>query len=111
MKKKIAMPTKNNKLFAQFNQCSQFVIFTIDDNNNKRQDLFHTDLQPGLIPYWLAKKGVTDVIVNCIDTNAINKLNQFKIDVFVGVNSFDPELLVEEFLDGTLETNGALVGN
>lgn len=109
--KKVALPIYNSQLSPDFERCSEFIIFTVENENIINRDTMYTHLQPGLFPYWLAKKGVTDVITKGIDINAVNKFNQFKINVFVGVNLFDPEILIEEFLNGTLETNGALVNN
>jgi len=88
-----------------------FIIYTLENQNIIKRDIQYTHLQAGLFPYWLANKGVTDIITKGIDIDAVNKFNQFKINVFVGVNSFDPEILIEEFLDRTLETNAASVSN
>jgi len=107
--KKVALPIYNSQLSPVFEKCSEFIIFTIENKNIKKREVKHTHLQPGLYPYWLANKGVTDIITKEIDINAVKKLNQFKINVFVGVNSFNPEILIEEFLHLTLETNAALV--
>lgn len=109
--RKVALPICNNQLSPGFNQSSEFVIFTIENNRNIKKDLLYTHLQPGLFPFWLAKKGVTDVIAMGIDINTVSKFNKFKINVFAGVESCEPELLVEEFLKGTLETSGLLVDN
>jgi predicted Fe-Mo cluster-binding NifX family protein len=107
--KKVALPIIKNHLSPDFEKSSVFLIYTIEDNRSVKGDLLYTELQSGLFPYWLAKKGVTDIIAKGISINTISKLNQFKINVFASVNSFDPELLLKEFLNGTLETNGAQI--
>jgi predicted Fe-Mo cluster-binding NifX family protein len=109
--KKVALPISNYQLCPDFNQSSEFIIYSVMNDSCIKRDLLYTHLQSGLFPYWLAKKGVTDLIARGIDINAVSKLNQFKINVFAGVNSFDPELLLQQFLDGTLETNSILAGN
>jgi len=109
--KKVAFPIKNSQLSPVFEKCSGFIIYTLENQNIIKRDIQYTHLQAGLFPYWLANKGVTDIITKGIDINAVNKFNQFKINVFVGVNSFNPEILIEEFLDRTLETNAASVSN
>jgi hypothetical protein len=40
---------------------------------------------------------------------AISKFNRLKINVFVGVKLTTPEEIIEEYLCGTLETNGSFV--
>lgn len=109
--KKVSLPLDNRTLSPHFEKCSAFIIFTIENENIIKSDLEHSHLQPGLFPYWLAQKGVTDIIARGVDEDTVRKFNQFKINVFVGVKSADPQELVEEFLSGTLETNGALVNN
>jgi predicted Fe-Mo cluster-binding NifX family protein len=111
MMKKVALPIIKNHLSPDFERSSVFIIYTIENNKSVKGDLLYTQLQSGLFPYWLAKKGVTDIIAKGISINSISKLNQFKINVFAGVNSLDTELLLKEFLNGTLETNGALIDN
>ena len=40
--------------------------------------------EPGLLPAWLAEKGVTDVIAGGMGQRAIDLFNHQKINVFVG---------------------------
>lgn len=109
--KKVALPLVNKKLSPHFEKCSAFIIFSVDDKNRIKSELEHSHLQPGLFPYWLAQRGVTDVIVRRVAEDTICKFDQFKINVFVGVKSAEPQELIKEFLSGTLETDGALVIN
>ena len=110
MMKKVALPIINNQLSQHFEQCSGFIIFTFKDKSLKK-DLVSPHIQQGIFPHWLAEQGVTDIITKEIENNSASKLNKFKINVFAGVELFGPQQLVEQFLNGTLETNGALVEN
>jgi predicted Fe-Mo cluster-binding NifX family protein len=107
--KKVALPIRNNQISPDFEGCSEFLIFTVENEKSIKKHLVFTHLQPGLFPYWLAKKGVTDLIAKGIDIHAVNKFNQFKINVFVGVKSINPKVLLEEYLSGDLDTNGSFV--
>lgn len=109
--KKVVLPIDNNKLSAEFEHCLEFIIFSIEDKCIVKKDRVSYHFKSGLLPYWLASKGVTDIITRGINTDSINQFNQFKINVFVGVDLFDPEKLIEEYLNETLETNSALVVN
>lgn len=106
MMKKVALPITNNHLSQYFEQCSGFIIFTIKDKSLKK-DLVSPHIQPGILPHWLAEQGVTDIITMGIENNSASKLNKFKINVFAGVELSGPEQLVEQFLNGSLVTNGA----
>lgn len=101
---KIALPIINEKLGSPFERCNTFFIYSIDEKNNLKKEQTKNLLQSGMSPYWLAKMGITDVIVKEIDINTISKFDRFKVNVFAGVRSDKPEQLVRAYLDGTLET-------
>ena len=105
----IALPVKENKLSPHFGICSHFIFYREEKGIILKEDLIPVPAhQPELIPNWLVEKGVTDVIAAGIGLKPIEILNQHKINVFVGVKMKDPKVLVGEYLDGTLETNGNL---
>ena len=107
--RKIAIPVLDHKLSPHFGDCSYFIFFYIKNESIFKEELISPPSQlPELIPNWLVKKGVTDVIAAGIGLKPIEILNQQKINVFVGVKEEDPKVLVQEYLDGILETNGNL---
>lgn len=104
MKKKIAVPLENGKLCAHFGHCEQFAI--IDTNENIITDellVTPPPHEPGLLPAWLAEKGVTDVISGGMGQRAIYLFNREKINVFVGAPIKDPKELASDLLTNTLE--------
>lgn len=104
MKKKIAVPLENGKLCAHFGHCEQFAI--IDTNENIITDellVTPPPHEPGLLPAWLAEKGVTDVISGGMGQRAIHLFNREKINVFVGAPIKDPKELASDLLTNTLE--------
>jgi len=105
----IALPVKESELSLHFGNCLHFIIYYEENGTIIKEDLIPAPpQQPELIPNWLIKKGVTDVIAAGIGLKPIEILNQHKINVFVGVKVADPKMLVQEYLAGTLETNGNL---
>lgn len=107
---KVALPIENGRLCSLFEESNQFRIFTTEDRKTTDEILLTVPQhQSGLVPFWLFNNGVTDVFVNRIDHETINKFNGLKINVFVGVKLSTPEVLIEEYLCGTLETNGSFV--
>lgn len=107
--KRIAIPISENKLSAHFGNCQKFKIYSTHNQQIIKEELIQSPLhEPGLIPNWLANKKVTDVIVGGIGFKAIEIFNQNKINVFVGVEVKEPTILVKEYLNGVLETNGNL---
>ncbi len=107
--RKIALPVKENKLSPHFGLCSHFMFYYEVNRKITKEDLIPAPhKRPELIPNWLVEKGVTDVIAAGIGLKPVEILNRHRINVFMGVKVKEPKILVQEHLDGTLETNGNL---
>ena len=105
----IALPVKENKLSPHFGDCSYFKFYYEENGVIYKEELILSPTQlPELIPNWLVEKAVTDVIAFGIGLIPIEILNRNKINVFVGVKGTDPKIIVQEYLDSTLETDGNL---
>jgi predicted Fe-Mo cluster-binding NifX family protein len=103
MVKRIAIPLENGLLCSHFGHCSQFAVIDAESTNIINEVLITPPPhEPGLLPAWLAEKGVTDVIAGGMGQRAINLFNQQKINVFVGANAKKPSELARELLHGTL---------
>ena len=103
MKKRIAIPLENGILCQHFGHCQQFAILDIENNSVSDETLVTPPPhEPGLLPGWIAEKGVTDVIAGGMGQRAINLFNQHKINVFVGAPIKSPKELAQDLLDNTL---------
>lgn len=103
MKKRIAIPLENDVLCAHFGHCQQFAILDTSDGTIENESrLTPPPHEPGLLPGWLAERGVTDVIAGGMGQRAINLFNGRKINVFVGAPVESPRNLVSNFLEGSL---------
>lgn len=103
---KVALPIENGFLCSNFEQSAQFKVFTTVEHKITAEILLKIPKsQSGFYPYWLFHNGVTDVLVNMINHDTINKFNQLKINVFVGIETKRPDSLIDEFLKGKLETH------
>ncbi|MCD4664211.1 MAG: ATPase [Bacteroidales bacterium] len=107
--KKIALPVAKNMLNQHFDHCQYFKIYNVENKMVINEELIKAPVhKSSLLPNWLANHNVTDVIAYGIRHKTIEILNQYKINVFVGVKMKNPNELVNDFLEGTLETNGSL---
>ncbi len=106
---KIAIPVLDNKLSPYFASSSLVKIFLVEDQTIVKEYLITVSSQlPESLPLWLVKNGVTDIITREIGQKEINLFNQHKINVFVGVKLENPKELVQEYIDGILETHDIL---
>lgn len=105
MKKRIAIPLENGILCSHFGHCRQFAIIDADNNSVSEETLVTPPPhEPGLLPAWLAEKGVTDVIAGGMGQRAISIFNHNKINVFVGAPVKPPKELAADLIKGRLET-------
>ena len=79
---KIAIPVDNGMLAEHFGHCSHFELFDIEDNSVVQANLVKAPPhQPGLLPPWLAEKGVTDVIAGGMGQRAIDIFKSHQVNV------------------------------
>ncbi len=103
MKKLIAVPTSNGLLDEHFGHCRQFTLISVEENQIVSESM--TDApphEPGLLPGFLADKGVTDVIAGGMGNRAIQLFNQHQVNVFVGAPKLTPKELTKGFLNKAL---------
>lgn len=103
MNRKIAIPLENGILCAHFGHCRQFAIIETENSAVKKESLLTPPPhEPGVLPSWLAERGVTDVIAGGMGQRAIALFNQEKINVFVGAQQKPPKDLAQELINDTL---------
>ncbi|MBN1132038.1 MAG: NifB/NifX family molybdenum-iron cluster-binding protein [Bacteroidales bacterium] len=106
MVRKIAVPTSDGLLDEHFGHCRMFAIFDTNGREVLGDHLVDPPPhQPGLLPAWLAGKGVTDIIAGGMGQRAIQIFNQNCINVFVGAPKLTPAELVKGFLEESLTFN------
>ncbi len=99
MKKLFAIPTIEEKLCAHFGHCETFAIVETEDQKIINVE-YHTPPvhQPGTYPRFLAGKGVSTIISGGMGVKAQDIFAENNIEVFMGVNSENPEQLVKQYL-------------
>ena len=104
---RIAIPVAEGRLATHFGHCAQFALI---DVNEESGDVGPTELvqapehEPGLLPRWLAEKGVQVVIAGGMGRRALGLFAESGIEVAVGAPAESPEKLAAQFLAGTLKT-------
>ena len=104
---KIAIPVADGKLFAHFGHCPAFALIDTDDQTGAIVARNHVPApphEPGLLPVWLAERGVNMVMTGGIGPRAQDLLAQKGIKVVSGVAGETPDILVAAYYAGTLAT-------
>ena len=104
MKKKIAVPVnEDNLLDAHFGHCKYFSLIEVEDKKIVSEEIIQPPPhEPGVLPKFLAEKGVTDVLAGGMGNRAIQHFNNFGVNVFVGAPPLEANELAAGFLDDSI---------
>jgi len=99
MKKLFAVPVIGGKLCAHFGHSEQFAVVETEDQKILGVTYYTPPVhQPGTYPRFLAEKGVSTIISGGMGQKAQDIFAHHNIEVFMGIDSDDPEKLVEKYL-------------
>jgi len=102
---KFAVPLAQGVLCSHFGHCEEFAILTVEGGKivNKKT-LTPPPHEPGVLPQWLHGLGVQIVIAGGMGRRALDLFAQSGIKVLTGAPNVAPEVLVQHYLDNTLQT-------
>jgi len=104
---RIAIPLTSGTLSAHFGHCECFALMDVDAGKRsivQREDIDAPPHEPGLLPAWLAERGVNAIIAGGMGQRAQGLFAQQNIEVVVGANTDLPETLVSDYLAGALKS-------
>jgi len=102
-----AIPVSGGVVSPHFGHCEHFALIDVDEQVKKilKKELVPSPgHQPGLLPEWLAERGVAFVIAGGMGSRAQSLFQQNRIEVIVGTMESDPEKAVLSYLNGQLAT-------
>ncbi|MEZ5071591.1 MAG: NifB/NifX family molybdenum-iron cluster-binding protein [Bacteroidales bacterium] len=103
MKQLLAIPTSEGMLDAHFGHCKHFTLLHVEAGAIVGEETIDAPPhEPGLLPRFLAEKGVTDVLAGGMGQRAIQLFNDRQVNVFVGAPKAAPRDIAEGFLNKTL---------
>ncbi len=108
---KYAIPVNSGKVAQHFGHCEQFALIDADEGKRivlRKEFLNSPKHEPGLLPQWLAEKGVDVIFTGGMGSRAQQLFAQNNIKVITGIMEIDPEIAVISFLNGNLATGNNL---
>ena len=102
---KVAVPVAEGLLCNHFGHCERFALIEVKEGRLGEKEL-HTPPphEPGLLPRWLGDLGVNVIIAGGMGQRALSLFNQRGIKVIIGAPNLTPEILVQNYLAGSLIT-------
>jgi len=103
----VAVPVAAGQLCLHFGHCEQFLMFEVDAARKTigaRKALTPPAHEPGVLPRWLKEVGADVIISGGMGVRAQSLLTASGIQVVIGASAGDPALVVQDYLDGTLQT-------
>jgi len=100
---RIAIPCHGDRLAMHFGHSERFALVNME-NGQPGPVAFETPPahEPGVLPRWLAGKGVSLVIAGGMGQRAQQLFAQSGIRTIFGAPGLPPDQLVRQYLDGTL---------
>lgn len=102
---KAAVPLAGGVLCSHFGHCEKFAVMHVQDGQISAME-FHVPPphEPGVLPRWLGEMGVNLIIAGGMGQRALGFFAQQGIRVVTGAPNLEPEVLVQQYLAGTLVT-------
>ena len=104
---KYAVPVSGGMVSPHFGHCEHFALFEVEEQRKeitRKESIPSPEHQPGLLPVWLAEKGVSVVIAGGMGPRAQELFQQNSIKVVIGALEGDPEKVVISYINGALVT-------
>lgn len=105
--KTIAIPITDGRFCEHFGGAEAFALYTVEDSVvGERRLMTPPEHGRGVYPVWLRQHGTEVVLAGGMGPRAVGIFAQHGIEVVLGVQGEDPDLIVERYLQGTLEATG-----
>jgi len=103
---RFAIPVQDGHLSRHFGHCETFALIDFDSKSGTiadKEEVKAPPHEPGLLPRWLAKRGVNVVIAAGMGPRAESLLAEQGIQVIVGAEPETPGRLVAAYIAGELK--------
>ncbi len=100
-----AIPTEGGILCSHFGHCEKFTLVEVGEEGKPRikEVCDAPPHEPGLLPRWLAERGVTTVIAGGMGARAQRIFAESGVRVICGAPAMEPVEVVRGYLEGILE--------
>lgn len=104
---KIALPIAQEQLCMHFGHCEVFGFFEVDEQEKRilnTEYLTPPQHEPGILPPWIKSQGADVVITGGMGGRAQSLFVSAGVKVVTGAPALEPEEVVRQYLNKTLQT-------
>ena len=104
---RIAIPIADGRLAMHFGHCERFALIDVDPVGKDilaREEVEAPEHEPGLLPRWLAERGVRTIIAGGMGSRAQTLFAERGITVLTGAPADPVDKLMAGYLAGTIKT-------
>lgn len=106
--KKIAVATDGSNVAQHFGRCPEYTLFEVSDGKvENRVVIPNPGHEPGFLPGYLAKMGVSCIIAGGMGPRAQNLFNQQQIETVLGVTG-SVDQAIQSYANGQLYSGESL---
>lgn len=106
---RVALPTVDGRVSAHFGHCTTYRIYDIEGKDVKTSvEKASPKHEPGVIPNWLKSEDVNLVIAGGMGHKAIQLFHSLGIQTIVGVENRHTDEVIQDYLQGILESKDNL---
>ena len=103
---KYAVPVSGSMVATHFGHCQQFALIDVDETTKtivNQEFIASPGHEPGLLPVWLAERGISVFIASGMGSRAQELFRQNRIKVIINVVEANPEKAILDYIGGRLE--------
>ena len=100
-----AIPVSNDMISPHFGHCDCFALFDVEEEKKEitaKELVPSPEHEPGLLPVWLAERGVSVVIAGGMGPRAQELFQQNNIKVVTGTLESEPDKAVISYMNNAL---------
>lgn len=108
--RKVAIPIANKIVSEYFCKCSHIAFYDMETktlNVAKKESIDFNDANE--VRLWIAKNGITDVLLHRIKKELIGIFTSERINLFVGVPRVSAEEIIKAYRCGKLESDKKII--
>lgn len=108
--KRVAIPVTYGNLSEYFGRCCHYEIFEIDGGQIKSSSIeIPSEKEITKLLPWIADRRISDVIAFKVDKRMVGMFCNYKINLYLGIQTESPHEIIQDYINGSLKSDGKII--